>query len=122
MSDCNTIMIIDDSRVSRMMISAIIKSKAPELMIIEAADGKQAIELSKKNSINFFSVDLNMPGIDGIETITLLKEGLPGAKYALLTANIQDTIHKKAAQAGAKCFNKPISEECISKMLEYFNA
>lgn len=120
MPENKTIMIVDDSKVSRMMITAIIKNNHPDMAFIEASDGGEAIELSKGQSIDFFSVDLNMPGIDGLELITKLKSNFPNSKYALLTANIQDAIKTKAEQAGAICINKPISETCIGTMLEYF--
>ncbi len=122
MPNTKKIMIVDDSKVSRMMISAIIKNHNPEIVIIEASNGQEALTLSKAEPVDFFSVDLNMPGIDGIETITQLKKDFASSKFALLTANIQEAIHKKATGVGAKCFNKPISEDCILKMLEYFNA
>ncbi|VAW62097.1 hypothetical protein MNBD_GAMMA11-951 [hydrothermal vent metagenome] len=121
MTETTTIMIVDDSKVSRMMISAIIKNKHPEIELIEASNGEEAIKLSIENKISFFSVDLNMPGIDGIELISILKKDFPLVKYALLTANIQDAVKKKAKEVGAVCFNKPVSDDCINKMLEYFN-
>jgi two-component system, chemotaxis family, chemotaxis protein CheY len=119
-SDHKTIMIVDDSKVSRMMISAIIKDKYPDLVIVEAVNGQEAIKLSESKTIDFFSVDYNMPEMDGLEMIAELNSKLPNSKFALLTANIQDATHQKAAALGAKCFNKPINEECIVKVLEYF--
>ncbi|RDH85309.1 MAG: response regulator [endosymbiont of Galathealinum brachiosum] len=122
MPDDKTLMIVDDSKVSRMMIKAIVIDKQPEMNILEAGDGKEALELAEGKMIDFFSVDYNMPNMDGIEFITEMRNRRPEAKYALLTANIQDATHKKAEQIGAKCINKPISETCISTMLEHFNA
>ncbi len=120
MPELKKIMIIDDSKVSRMMISSIIKKKHTNVELLEASDGKEAIELSTKNDIDFFSVDLNMPGIDGLELISILKKHFPESKFALLTANIQDTVKENAINIGAKCFNKPISEDNINNMMEYF--
>lgn len=120
MSDSKTVMIVDDSKVSRMIITQMIKDKALDLTIIEAEDGQQAIELSNNKGIDFFSIDYNMPGLDGLQLIAELKLTQPDSKYALLTANIQEATHKKAQQAGAICINKPISEASVSAMLEYF--
>lgn len=121
MSDPNKIMIVDDSRVSRMMIVAIIKDKQPDWEIIEAGSGDEAIELASGKNISYFSLDLNMPGMDGFELIENLKPDFPDSAYALLTANIQEATHKRAQELGAACINKPISENSIGKMLEYFN-
>lgn len=121
MSSGKTLMIIDDSKVSRMMITAIIKDKIPDINILEASSGDEALILSKDKSIDFFSVDYNMPGIDGLELISLLKKNYARSKFALLTANIQDATHTKAKGIGAACINKPISEDSIHRMLEHFD-
>jgi two-component system, chemotaxis family, chemotaxis protein CheY len=118
----NTLMIIDDSKVSRMMISAMIKSTHPEIDLLEASNAQEALDICQGKPIDYFSVDFNMPGIDGLELIAKLKAIYPNGKFALLTANIQEAIQQKSLQAGAVCINKPISEASIAKMLEYFDA
>ncbi|MDH3355431.1 MAG: response regulator [Chromatiales bacterium] len=115
-----TIMIIDDSRVSRMMIKAMIASKHADWVVIEAGSGDEALT-TDETSIDFFSVDLNMPGIDGIELIEKLRPRFPEAKAALMTANIQDAIKQRCASLDIQNFNKPITEESVAAMLEYFN-
>jgi len=121
MSDSKTVLIIDDSKVSRMMIKAIIKDLHPQWTLLEAGNADEALEVNAANQINYYSVDLNMPGKDGLELISLLKENNPDATYALLTANIQEHIRETAGSLGAYCINKPITEASIGKMLEYFN-
>jgi len=121
MSDSKTILIVDDSKVSRMMIKAVIKDLHPEWSLLEAGNADEAIEVNTANQINYYSIDLNMPGKDGLELISLLKQTNPGADYALLTANIQEHIRQTAESLGAFCINKPITEASISKMLEHFN-
>ena len=121
MPENKTLMIVDDSKVSRMMTKAIILDIAPDINIIEAADGQEALMLAEGKEIDYFSVDYNMPIMDGIEFITKISKQQTNSKFALLTANIQDATHKKAEQIGAMCINKPISESCIKSMLEFFN-
>jgi len=121
MSDSKTVLIVDDSKVSRMMIKAVIKDLQPEWTMLEAGNADEALEINAVNQINYYSIDLNMPGKDGLELIGLLKENNPDAIYALLTANIQEHIRETADNLGAYCINKPITEASISKMLEYFN-
>ena len=121
MTSDKTLMIVDDSKVSRMMIKAIVIDKYPELNIYEASNGVEALDLAKGKKIDYFSVDYNMPAMDGIEFIKQMKNQLTDAKFALLTANIQQATHDKANQTGAICINKPITKERILTMLEYFN-
>ncbi len=122
MSDKKIILLVDDSMVSRMMIKSQIKSVNNGWEIIEAASGEEALELVKDaTKIDFFSVDLNMPGINGLELIEKLQDSYPTSQMALLTANIQEDIFKRTMKLGAACFHKPITEEVIIEMLEYFN-
>jgi len=120
MTSEKSLMIVDDSKVSRMMITTFIKEKKPELKLYEASNSDEALSLSKGKQINFFSVDYNMPGKNGMELISELKKTFPDSRFTLLTANIQDTIHEKAKNIGATCINKPISNESIESMLEFF--
>ncbi len=120
-SNNKTLLIVDDSKISRMMTKAIITDKQPEINIFEAADGLEALEQSEKIKFDYYSVDYNMPKMDGVEFISAMMKKQSPAKFALLTANIQEATHEKAKKLGAKCFNKPISETCILAILEYFN-
>lgn len=104
-----------------MMISAIIKQQQPDWSVLEASNSDEALAIISEQVIDYFSVDLNMPGQDGLELITSLKKSLPESKFALLTANIQEHTHKSAEDLGAACINKPITEASISQMLDYFN-
>ena len=104
-----------------MMIKAIIIDKTPDINVIEASAGQEALELAEGKEVDCFSDDYNMPNIDGIEFITKMSMQRTDSKFALLTANIQKATHKKAEQIGAKCINNPISETCVMSMLEYFN-
>ena len=114
MSD-KTLLIVDDSKVSRMMLSALIKQKKPELILIEAEHAADAQQKIEGMNIDYFSIDLNMPGLNGLELIEVLKPKYPNSKFALFTANIQDSIHEKAEALDACCVNKPITEESVTK-------
>jgi len=120
MSD-KTLLIVDDSKVSRMMLIALIKDKHPDLQLIEAEHAEDAQQKIEGKHIDYFSVDLNMPGLNGLELIKILKPKYPNSKFALFTANIQESTHEQANKLDILCVNKPITEESVSKMLSYFN-
>ena len=113
-----TILVVDDSLVSRMMIKAIIESHVPSVDIIEAGSGAQALDkISKDSAIDIAFVDFNMPGMTGLELISEMSEVITVPKIALLTANIQDEIKEQALAAGVTFLNKPINEEVITTFL-----
>ncbi len=122
MSQKTTLLIVDDSKVSRMMISGIVKVMQPEWELIEAENGEKALEKAEEQEIDYYSIDLNMPGIDGLEVITRLQSKFPSSPKVLMTANIQDDVLSRANTLGAACVHKPVTEESVSEMLEYFHA
>lgn len=123
MSESVKIMIVDDSRVSRMMIKSKVMEKQPDWVIVEAEDAAQAIELTKnQGKIDFFSVDFNMPGMSGLELLEYLQRDYSTSRMALLTANIQEDTLKKTMKLGVACFHKPITEKVVDDLIGYFNA
>jgi len=118
--DNKTILIVDDSRVSRMMIRAIVVDFCSECNIIEGEDGDDAIEKCKElTSIDIIILDYNMPGMDGLALAGILKKKYPDAQLSLLTANVQESIQRKADQLGVSFIAKPITEEKIQGILAY---
>ncbi|ALO34442.1 hypothetical protein CMT41_06715 [Colwellia sp. MT41] len=113
-----TILVVDDSIVSRMMIKTIIEAHVQGVDIIEAGNGEQALDkVAQGKSIDIAFVDYNMPGMTGLELISALADKLTIPKIALLTANIQDEIKAQALAAGVTFMNKPIDEEVIATFL-----
>jgi len=113
-----TILVVDDSLVSRMMIKAIIESQVQGVNIIEAGNGDQALDKVEQGpAIDIAFVDFNMPGMTGLELISALSDMVTIPKVALLTANIQNEIKEQALAAGVTFLNKPINEEAIATFL-----
>ncbi|MDM8569258.1 response regulator [Thiotrichales bacterium HSG1] len=108
-----TILIVDDSRVSRMLVRAIIDHANKEIQIVEASTGEEALTKTENISLAMAILDLNMPGMDGLVLATELLQNYPKLKIGLLTANIQDIVRQKAKDLGIGFIPKPITEEKI---------
>ena len=65
---------------------------------LKASNGRQALELAKNNRIDLAIVDLKMPDMDGIVTITKLKEIYPDLRSVLLTGHGSEKV-KQATEA-----------------------
>lgn len=113
MADNKTVLVVDDSRMARMMITKIIKSHYPDWKIIEAQSGQEALQVSEGESIDIMTLDMNMPGMDGLQLGAELRKRFPKADISLVTANIQDAIQKKAQEARLTFVPKPITEDRI---------
>jgi len=118
--DNATLLIVDDSRVSRMIIRAHILDKFPQWSITEAASGDSALDLAKTNSFDFCTMDINMPGMLGTDAAEQLLTLYPHMRVAIFSANVQDSFRSRAADLGAQFVAKPVTEKSVQQALTYF--
>lgn len=119
MSDVKTVLIVDDSRVSRMMIRSMILAKHPAWIMEEAGSGEEALEKIRTVVPHLITLDINMPGMGGLAAAELLVKECPDAKIVLLTGNIQESSQRKAKELGCGFVEKPITEACVASVLAY---
>lgn len=115
-----TLLIVDDSRMSRMLIRALISDSQPDWQIIEASSGDEAIALADQHCPDFVSMDVNMPGISGLEAAGRIRLRHPEARIALCTANIQGSTREAASRAGIHFVAKPITAASIADAIGFF--
>ncbi|WP_447779946.1 response regulator [Aeromonas veronii] len=107
-----TILIVDDSATIRQVVGMTLKGAGYEVM--EASDGKDALNKLDGKKINLIISDVNMPNMDGI---TFVKEAKKLANYKftpviMLTTESQDSKKQEGQAAGAKAWVvKPFQPE-----------
>lgn len=119
-SDAKTVMIVDDSSVSRMMVQNHIADQMPEWIFVHAKSGVDALEKLQTVTPDLITLDLNMPEMDGLEAAQRITEVCPSAKIAIVTANIQDSMRRKLQGLGiffVAVVEKPINEAGVRKIL-----
>ena len=89
-------LLVDDEKKFLDTISDRIRLKGFEPLL--ATSGKEALEMARKHKIHAAVVDLKMPDMDGLATITKLKEMHPDIKTVLLTGFGDEKV-KEAAEA-----------------------
>ncbi|WP_096703758.1 response regulator [Magnetospirillum sp. 15-1] len=112
-----TVLLVDDSRVARMMTRSVVEKSCPGWVIIEASTGEEALALVAASAPDFVLMDVNMPGMGGLETARLLHEKFPALALSLLTANIQDSVRDEAARLGIGYISKPLKDEVLVQFL-----
>jgi CheY-like chemotaxis protein len=117
MDSKKTALIVDDSRVSRMITRHYILNQHPDWVIEEAATGEEALERVKSFTPRMILVDVNMPGMGGVAAAEQLCQLCPDAYISLLTANVQGATRKRAAELGIGFLEKPVSEERLHQLL-----
>ena len=116
------LLIVDDSRMSRMLIKAIITDNRPDWRVMEATTGDQAVALVDEHQPDFISMDVNMPGINGLEAAGRIRIRHPDIRIALCTANIQESTRDAAAKVGLCFVAKPITQQSIAAAIDYFES
>lgn len=112
-----TILLVDDEAHIRKYVGLILRQLgAPTL--IEAANGEEGIAAYVRDKPDLVLLDVNMPIMDGIETLTKLKEIDPDCVVIMLTslANRQ-TIEQAIELGAANYIRKDTSKEEITKAL-----
>ena len=90
------VLLVDDEEKFLRSISKRMRLTGAEPL--SATSGEEALEIARRNVIDIAIVDMKMPGMDGLVTITKLKEIQPGIRTILLTGHGSEKI-KEATQA-----------------------
>ena len=85
--------------------------------VLEAGDAEAALAVLEAHTPDLAVLDMNMPGMSGLELAERIRATQPDMKLALLTANVQEAIQRRAAALGVRFFRKPISETVIADVL-----
>lgn len=114
-----TLLVVDDSRVSRMMIKARVLAAHPDWTVLEAASGDEAVPMVSQQVVHGVTMDVNMPGLNGFDAAVLIKHAQPHLPVVMLTANIQESSHARAKAEGVCFVQKPITDASMRQVMAY---
>lgn len=98
------ILIADDHPIVCEGLAAIIDRREDMSVVGQAYDGKAALELFREQRPDITLMDLRMPNMDGVTTITQLRTEFPDARIIVLTTFDSEEDIYRGLQAGAKAF------------------
>lgn len=109
------VLLIEERNEFRKNVREYIERNFSPVLVIEMGSGVSALELMKMWTCDIVLLDIDLPGIDGIETVRRIKEQHPGCIIIILS-NYQDVeMVRHALQAGASGF---VAKHDISFELE----
>lgn len=114
-----TVLIVDDSRTSRRILRGVLERDGFEILD-EAANGEEGYLKYKQLQPDIVTMDITMPVMDGIESLTLIKKANPESKVIMITAAGQKEKMVEALKRGADEFiTKPFDENEVLNALKH---
>jgi two-component system, chemotaxis family, chemotaxis protein CheY len=115
------VLIVDDSAAIRKILHRVLlQAEVPLGAVHEAGDGREALEKLKTVKVGLILSDINMPNMDGIEFLTLLKADATFTSVPVLMVTTEGSQAKvlQALELGANGYvRKPFTAEQIKEKL-----
>lgn len=106
------ILVVDDATIMRLMLKTLLQNN--DFTVVEAINGKNAVELYAAHKPDLVTMDITMPDMDGITAVKEIIKIDPLAKIIMCSALGQVDKVKAAIIAGAKSFLvKPLQPELV---------
>lgn len=100
---CGTLLIVDDNETFRTFTRALLAA-AGYTVVAEAADGHAALEAARRLRPDILLLDVQLPGIDGLEVARLLHAETSGTVIVLISARDRAEYGRAVAECGARAF------------------
>lgn len=97
----NSILLADDHAVLRAGLRLLLDAQ-PDLKVVgETGDGGETVALAAQLQPDLILLDVNMPALNGLEALPLLRKAAPQARVLILTMHDDESYLKQALRAGA---------------------
>ena len=113
-----TVLVVDDSRISRFLIQHLIKQLCPHARIIEAVDAKSALACATQHVIDCAVIDYNMPGSNGLDLALKLAQYYTDIKLAIISADSHIPLQAKHHHLKITQLTKPIQPLSLLQFLQ----
>jgi two-component system, cell cycle response regulator DivK len=115
-----TVLLAEDSQDTRIMLKRAFELKG--YRVFEAENGRQALTIARENNPSLIVIDLNMPVLDGLETVKNFRETEgPGQQVPIVAITAFDVPGMEAAAIELGCnryLSKPLDLEELDRTLK----
>ena len=113
----NRLLLIDDEPGIRRMMSLDLEADGYE--VVTAADGRSGLDVFAKQDFDIVLTDVKMPGLDGLEVLSRIKEQRPETEVIVITGHGDMITAVQALKRRAGDFvTKPIADEALAVALD----
>ena len=94
------VLVVDDEAHIRKFVSLLVKSLG-EPIVLQAANGTEALQVYEREKPNLVLLDVNMPRVDGLQTLRSLKQFDPKCTVVMLTSLVNRQTVEECLHLGA---------------------
>jgi CheY-like chemotaxis protein len=112
-----TILLVDDEAYFRKFVGQVVK-KATRANVVEACDGREGVKVFQERSPALVLLDISMPHMDGLKTLTAMRRISQTVPIIMLTALSEEKVVEKCVGEGATFFiRKDVAAAELSRAL-----
>jgi len=116
-----TVVIVDDSMTLRKTLATILEASGFDV-VGTASSGEQAVGLVGVLKPDLVTLDIGLPGMDGIETLGQIRLISPQTHVVMVTASDDPDMISRSVELGAENYiTKPYDPDTVIKVLDYIN-
>jgi DNA-binding response OmpR family regulator len=110
------ILVVDDEEPVRKMLSAFLSDRGHT--VETAAGGKAGLEVLRRGAVDLVLLDINMPDMNGIETLRRILAEDPRAAVIMISGAGDETLARRALEMGAFDYiEKPFDIDYLEKVV-----
>lgn len=98
------LLIVDDHPAFRAGLVTLLADQKDLKVVAECGDGREVVELYRRERPDVVLMDLRLPGLSGVEAILAIRQEFPDARVVVLTTYDSDEDIYRAIQSGAKSY------------------
>lgn len=98
------VLLADDEHLIRGALAALLALEEDLTIVAEAASGPEALAMARAHAPDVAVLDLQMPGADGVQVATELRDELPGCRTMIVTSHARPGHLKRALAVGVRGF------------------
>ena len=112
-----SVMIVDDSMIMTQKLKVLMTELGHEVVRV-CKDGPDAIRDYSLVKPDLVTMDITMPGMDGVEAMQAILERHAAARFIMVTSHGQEAMVVRAIDAGARGYVlKPVTKEALTVMI-----
>jgi CheY-like chemotaxis protein len=109
------VLLVDDDATIRSLLAPVLRSR--DLIVDEAVDGREALDLLKENSYAVILLDLLMPNVDGFGVLDKLDSAVSTPVVLVITGADRNLLHELDPQKIHGVVNKPFDAEELATLV-----